>query len=107
VILSTAAVAAAEKDGEVLARSRAVVGPGRDRRRGPRRHSGAGHFTDPAGGGTAAVLVAALLNRLGITGPNGKKAVPFNTGREMIAAVLKGEASSASASLPSSFRSKA
>jgi molybdate transport system substrate-binding protein len=49
-------------------------------------------FTDPAGGGTAAVFVAGLLDRLGVTDAVKKKAVPFNTGREVIAAVLKGDA---------------
>ncbi|MBV9971147.1 MAG: extracellular solute-binding protein, partial [Xanthobacteraceae bacterium] len=49
-------------------------------------------YTDPAGGGTAAVFVAGLLDRLGITDAVKKKALPFNTGREVIAAVLKGDA---------------
>ena len=49
-------------------------------------------YTDPAGGGTAAIFVAGLLDRLGIADAVKKKAVPFNTGREVISAVLKGDA---------------
>jgi molybdate transport system substrate-binding protein len=45
-------------------------------------------FTDPAGG----VFVVGLLDRLGVTDAVKKKAVPFNTGREAITAVLKGDA---------------
>jgi len=124
VILSTAAVAAAEKDGAVLAGSRAVVGRAeigvavRDGTPAPDISTTDAFkkailaaklvsFTDPAGGGTAAVFVAGLLDRLGITDAVKKKAVPFNTGREVIAAVLRATPNSASASLPSSFRSKA
>jgi hypothetical protein len=44
------------------------------------------------GGGTAAVFVAGLLDRLGVTDAVRRKAVPFNTGREVIAAVLMGDA---------------
>jgi molybdate transport system substrate-binding protein len=109
VILSTAAVAAAEKDGAVLAGIRAVVGRAeigvavRDGTPAPdilttdafKRALLAAKsvsFADPAGGGTAAVFVADLLDRLGITDAVKEKAVPFNTGREVIAAVLKGDA---------------
>jgi molybdate transport system substrate-binding protein len=49
-------------------------------------------YTDPAGGGTAAIFVAGLLDRLGIADAVKKNAVPFNTGREVIGAVLKGDA---------------
>jgi hypothetical protein len=45
-----------------------------------------------AGGGTAAVFVAGLLDRLGVTDAVKKKAVPFNTRSEVIGAVLKGDA---------------
>jgi molybdate transport system substrate-binding protein len=122
VILSTAAVAAAEKDGAVLTASRAVVGRAeigvavRDGTPAPdisttdafRKALLAAKsisFTDTAGGGTAAVFVASLLDRLGIADAVKKKAVPFNTGREVIAAVLKGDAELGIGS--SSFRSKA
>jgi molybdate transport system substrate-binding protein len=109
VILSTAAVAAAEKDGAVLAGSRAVVGRAeigvavRDGTPSPDistpdafkkalLDAKSVSFTDPAGGGTAAVFVAGLFDRLGVTDMVKKKAVPFNTGREVITAVLKGDA---------------
>jgi molybdate transport system substrate-binding protein len=109
VILSTAAVAAAEKEGAVLAGSRAVVGRAeigvavRDGTPAPDISTTDAFmkallaaksvsYTDPAGGGTAAVFVAGLLDRLGIADAVKKKAVPFNTGREVIAAVLKGDA---------------
>ena len=109
VILSTAAVAAAQKDGAVLAGSRAVVGRAeigvavRDGTPAPDISTTDAFkkallaaksvsYTDPAGGGTAAVFVAGLLDRLGVTEAVKKKAVPFNTGREVIAAVLKGDA---------------
>jgi molybdate transport system substrate-binding protein len=109
VILSTAAVAAAEKDGAALAGSRAVVGRAeigvavRDGTPAPDISTTDAFkkallaaksvsYTDPAGGGTAAVFVAGLLDRLGIADAVKKKAVPFNTGREVITAVLKGDA---------------
>jgi molybdate transport system substrate-binding protein len=109
VILSTAATAAAEKEGAALAGSRAVVGRAeigvavRDGTPAPdistvdafkKALIGAKSvsYTDPAGGGTAAVFVAGLLDRLGIADAVKKNAVPFNTGREVIAAVLKGDA---------------
>jgi molybdate transport system substrate-binding protein len=108
VILSTAAVAA-EKDGSALAGSRAVVGRAeigvavRDGTPAPDISTTDAFkkallaaksvsYTDPAGGGTAAVFVAGLLDRLGITDAVKKKALPFNTGREVIGAVLKGDA---------------
>jgi molybdate transport system substrate-binding protein len=109
VILSTAAVAAAEKDGAVLAGSRAVVGRAeigvavRDGTPAPDISTTDAFkkallaaksvsFTDTAGGGTAAVFVAGLLDRLGVAAAVKEKAVPFNTGREVIGAVLKGDA---------------
>ena len=109
VILSTAAVAAAEKDGVVLAASRAVLGRAeigvavRDGTPAPDLSTTDAFkktllaaksvsFTDPAGGGTAAVFVAGLLDRLGVAANVKKKAVPFKTGREVIGAVLKGDA---------------
>jgi molybdate transport system substrate-binding protein len=109
VILSTAAAAAAEKEGAALTGSRAVVGRAeigvavRDGTPAPdistvdafkKALIGAKSvsYTDPAGSGTAAVFVAGLLDRLGIADAVKKNAVPFNTGREVIAAVLKGDA---------------
>jgi molybdate transport system substrate-binding protein len=109
VILSTAAVVAAEKDGAVLPGSRAVVGRAeigvavRDGTPAPDISTTDAFkkallaaksvsFTGPAGGGTAAVFVAGLLDRLGVTDAVKTKAVPFNTGREVIVAVLKGDA---------------
>src|ERR1700722_17979918 len=109
VILSTAAVVAAEKDGAVLPGSRAVVGRAeigvavRDGTPAPDISTidafkkallaaKSVSYTDPAGGGTAAVFVAGLLDRLGLTEAMKKKAVSFNTGREVIVAVLKGDA---------------
>jgi molybdate transport system substrate-binding protein len=109
VILSTAAVAAAEKDRAVLAGSRAVVGRAEigvaacdgtpapdisttDAFKKALLAARSVSFTDPAGGGTAAVFVAGLFDRLGITDAVNEKAVRFNTGREVIAAVLKGDA---------------
>jgi molybdate transport system substrate-binding protein len=47
---------------------------------------------DPAGGGTAAVFVAGMLDRLGIADAIKGKSLKFNTGREVIAAVAKGDA---------------
>jgi molybdate transport system substrate-binding protein len=109
VILSSAAVAAADKDGTVLAGSRAVVGRAEigvairhgtpapdisttDAFKRALLAAKSVSFTDPAGGGTAAIFVAGLFDRLGITDVLKKKALPFNTGREVIAAVLKGDA---------------
>jgi molybdate transport system substrate-binding protein len=109
VILSTPAAAAAEKDGAALPGSRAVVGRAeigvavRDGTPAPDISTvdafkkallaaKSVSFTDPAGGGTAAVFVAGLLDRLGMTEAVKQKAVPFNTGREVINAVLKGDA---------------
>jgi len=48
-------------------------------------------FTDPAGGGTAAVFVAGMLDRLGIADAIKGKSLRYNTGREVIAAVVKGD----------------
>src|SRR5258707_11896757 len=109
VILSTALVAAAEKDGTARAGSRAVVGRAEigvavrngtsapdistaDAFKKTLLAAKSVSYTDPAGGGTAAVFVAGLLDRLGVTGAVEKKAVPFKTPREVIAAVLKGGA---------------
>jgi hypothetical protein len=55
-------------------------------------------FTDPAGGGTAAVFVTDAVK---------KNAVPFDTGRDDCRRAQGGRRSSASVSPPSSFRSKA
>jgi molybdate transport system substrate-binding protein len=49
-------------------------------------------YTDPAGGGTAAVFVAGLLDRLGIAYAIKGKSQKFNTGREVIDAVARGDA---------------
>jgi molybdate transport system substrate-binding protein len=109
VILSTAVVTAAEKDGSVRAGSRAVVGrveigvAVRDDTTAPDISNAEAFkktllaaksvsFTDPAGGGTAAVFVAGLLNRLGIADAIKGKSLKFNTGREVVAAVVKGDA---------------
>ena len=109
VILSTALVAAAEKDGSARAGSRAVVGrveigvAVRDGTSAPDISNADSFkktllaaksvsFTDPAGGGTAAVFVAGLLDRLGITDAIKGKSLKFNTGREVVAAVVRGDA---------------
>jgi hypothetical protein len=108
VILSTAAVAAAEKDGAVLSGSRAVVGPSRDRRCGQRRHSGAGHFDDRCFQESAPRREIGLVHgsgrrrngcdlrrrAVGSAGHHRRREEKgaFNTGREVIAAVLKGDA---------------
>jgi molybdate transport system substrate-binding protein len=109
VILSTAVVAAADKDGVARAGSRAVVGRVEI---GVAVRSGAAapdistadafkktllaaksvSFTDPAGGGTAAVFVAGLLERLGVADAIKGKSLKFNTGREVVAAVVRGDA---------------
>jgi len=109
VILSTALVTAAQKDGSARAGSRAVVGhveigvAVRDGTSIPDISSADAFkktllaaksvsFTDPAGGGTAAVFVAGLLNRLGIADAIKGKSLRFNTGREVVAAVVRGDA---------------
>jgi len=109
VILSTAAVAAAEKDGTALPGSRAVVGRAEI---GVAVREGATvpdiatadavktmllaaksvSFTNPAAGGTAAVFVSGLLDLLGIADAVKKKAVMYNAGREVVAAVARGDA---------------
>jgi molybdate transport system substrate-binding protein len=109
VVLTTALAAAAEKDGTALAGSRAVVGRAEI---GVAVRTGAPapdistadafkktlltaksvSFTDPAGGGTAAVFVAGLMDRLGVVDAIKDKSLKFNTGREVIAAVAKGDA---------------
>ncbi len=63
-------------------------------------------FTDPVGGGTAAVFVVGLLDRLGLPDAVKKNAVPFDTGRDDYRRTQGGRRSSASVSPPSSFRSK-
>jgi len=109
VILSTAVAVAAEKDGIALAGSRSVVGRAeigvavRDGTPAPDISTADAFkktllaarsvsYTDPAGGGTAAVFVAGLLDRLGITDAVKGKSLKFNTGREVVAAVIKGDA---------------
>src|SRR5258708_6372 len=97
VILSTALVAAAEKAGTARAGSRPGVGGAET--------GGAGggfkktllggksvSYTGPGGGGTAAVFVAGMLDRLGIADAIKGKSLKFNTGREVVAAVVKGDA---------------
>jgi molybdate transport system substrate-binding protein len=109
VILTTALAAAAEKDGAALAGSRAVVGrveigvavrngvpapdiSTADAFRKALLTAKSVSFTDPAGGGTAAVFVAGLIERLGVADAIKDKSLKFNTGREVIAAVVKGDA---------------
>jgi molybdate transport system substrate-binding protein len=109
VILTTALATAAEKDGTARAGSRAVVGrveigvAVRDGTPAPDISTTDAlkktllaaksvSYTDPAGGGTAAVFVADLLDRLGITDAIKGKSLKFNTGREVVGAVLKGDA---------------
>ena len=109
VILSTALATAADKDGAARAGSRAVVGRVEI---GVAVRTGAAapdistaeafkktllaaksvSFTDPAGGGTAAVFVAGMLERLGVTDAIKGKSLKFNTGREVVAAVVRGDA---------------
>src|SRR6202049_5034635 len=102
VILSTALVAEAEKDGNARAGSRAMVGRAeigvavRDGTAVPDISTADAFkktllatksvsFTDPAGGGTAAVFVAGLLDRLGIADAIRGKSLKFNTGPQGIA----------------------
>ncbi len=109
VILSTALVAAAEKDGTARAGSRSVIGRAeigvavRDGTPEPDISTPDAFkktllaaksisFTDPAGGGTAAVFVAGLIDRLGVADAIKDKSLRFNTGREVIGAVAKGNA---------------
>jgi molybdate transport system substrate-binding protein len=109
VILSTGLAAAAEKDGAARPGSRAVVGRveiGVAVRNGTPAPdistadafkkmlltAKSVSFTDPAGGGTAAVFVAGLLERLGVADAIKGKSLKFNTGREVIAAVVRGDA---------------
>jgi molybdate transport system substrate-binding protein len=109
VVLTTALAAAAEKDGTARTGSRAVVGRAEI---GVAVRNGAPvpdistadafkktllaaksvSFTDPAGGGTAAVFVAGMLDRLGIADAIKGKSLRFNTGRQVISAVVKGDA---------------
>jgi molybdate transport system substrate-binding protein len=109
VILTTALAAAAEKDGTALAGSSKVVGRveiGVAVRAGAETPdistadafkktlltAKSVSFTDPAGGGTAAVFVAGMMERLGVVDAIKEKSLKFNTGREVIAAVAKGDA---------------
>jgi molybdate transport system substrate-binding protein len=109
VILSTALAAAADKDGTARAGSRTVVGrveigvAVRSNAAAPDISTADAFkktllaaksvsFTDPAGGGTAAVFVAGMLERLGVADAIKGKAVKFNTGREVVAAVVGGDA---------------
>ena len=109
VILSTALVTAAEKDGSARAGIHAVVGrveigvAARDGTPAPDISTADAFkktliaaksvsYTDPAGGGTAAVFVADLLDRLGITDAIKGKSLKYNTGREVVAAVVRGDA---------------
>jgi len=109
VILSTAAVAAAEKDGTALPGSAAIVGRAeigvavREDATVPNiatveavktmlLAAKSVSFTNPAAGGTAAVFVNGLLDRLGIADAVKKKAVMYNAGREVVAAVERGDA---------------
>ena len=109
VISSTAAVAAAEKDGSARPGSRAVVGRAEigvtvrtgtpvpdistaDAFKKALLAAKSVSYTDPAGGGTAAVFVGGLMDRLGLTDAIKSKTVKFNTGREVVGAVVKGDA---------------
>lgn len=109
VVLSTPVVMAAEKDGNAKAGSRAVLGrveigvAVRDGMPSPDistvdafkqtlLNAKSVSYTDPAGGGTAAVFVAGLLDRLGVAEAIKGKALKFNTGREVVGALLKGDA---------------
>src|SRR5260370_10079218 len=109
VILSTAVVGAAEKDGTARAGSRAVVGRAEigvavrngtsapdisaaDAFKKTLLAAKSVSFTDPAGGGTAAVFVAGMLDRLGVADAIKGKSLKFNTGREVVAAVVRGDA---------------
>jgi len=109
VVLTTALAMAAEKDGTARGGSRAVVGRAEigvavrngtpvpdistaDAFKKTLLAAKSISFTDPAGGGTAAVFVAGMLDRLGIADAIKGKSLRFNTGREVIAAVVKGDA---------------
>jgi molybdate transport system substrate-binding protein len=108
VISSTPAVAAAEKEGTVQPGSRAVIGRveiGVAVREGtpvpdiatPDSFKKAllaaksVSYTGLASGGTAATFVAGLLDRLGIADAVKAKALTFNAGRDVVAAVAKGD----------------
>jgi molybdate transport system substrate-binding protein len=109
VVLSTAIAAAAEKDGTARPGSRAMVGRAeigvtvRDGTPAPDISTADAFkkallaaksvsYTDPAGGGTAAVFVAGLMDKLGVTEAIKGKTLKFNTGREVVGAVVKGDA---------------
>jgi molybdate transport system substrate-binding protein len=109
VVVTTALAAAAEKEGKALAGSSSVVGRAEigvavragapvpdistvDAFKGTLLAAKSVSFTDPAGGGTAAVFVAGMLDRLGVADTIKAKSVKFNTGREVTAAVAAGNA---------------
>jgi molybdate transport system substrate-binding protein len=109
VILSTALAMAAEKDGTARAGSAVVVGRAEigvavrdggaipdistvDAFKKTLLAAKSVSFTDPAGGGTAAVFIAGMLDKLGMTDAIKGKSLKFNTGREVISAVVKGDA---------------
>jgi molybdate transport system substrate-binding protein len=109
VISSTPAVAAAEKEGTVKMGSRAIIGrveigvavregapvPDISTTEAFKRTvltAKSVSFTDPAGGGTAAIFVAGLFDRLGIADAIKNNALKFNAGRDVVAAVAKGDA---------------
>lgn len=109
VVVTTALAAAAEKDGTALAASRAVVGrveigvavregapapdiSTADALKKSLLAARSLSFTDPSGGGTAAVFIAGLMDRLGVTDAIRDKSRTFKTGREVIAAVTRGDA---------------
>jgi molybdate transport system substrate-binding protein len=109
VVLNTALAAAAEKDGSARAGSRAVVGrveigvtvgtgtpapdiSTTDAFKKALLAAKSISYTDPAGGGTAAVFVAGLIDRLGVADAIKGKSLKFNTGREVVTAVVRGDA---------------
>lgn len=109
VVVTTALAAAAEKDGTARAGSRAIVGRAvigvavREGAPAPDISTADAFkkallaaksvsYTDRSGGGTAAVFVAGLMDRLGLTDAIKAKALKFKTGREVTAAVAKGDA---------------
>jgi molybdate transport system substrate-binding protein len=109
VVTSTPVATAAEKDGTARAASRAVIGrveigvavregaplpdiATADAFKKTLLDAKSVSYTDPAGGGTAAVFVAGLLDRLGIADAIKGKSLKFNTGREVSDAVARGDA---------------
>jgi molybdate transport system substrate-binding protein len=109
VISSTPAVAAAEQEGAVRPGTRATVGrveigvavregapvPDISTTEAFKKALLAAKsvsFTDPAGGGTAAVFMAGLLQRLGLADAIKSKATTYNAGHDVITAVARGDA---------------